>query len=392
MRPFIQLIILIATAIAAACIVSHVGFGPIWQAVSFCMFAGFGFGFCCCVSCEPFFTDDFSTALADWTASSGTWFTVSGRLQTSSSNAIIICDTVTPAGDGNMRMSVQASADSTVTSRFILGYVDSANYHFCDIKWGTSGTVTLKRKTSNSDTQLATSVFVSSGTLDFKLCLSDTGFFSVNCPAGQFGLSGTTVVPSSASGWGFGTVGSVSGSVKFYDVVLAESSEDCPCNGMCSYCDGAANPRTVIVQLTGVPGTCCSGWDGTYHCLIRGNGVLACSYDGSDTGINPCSTANLSATSGPYERGIYFAVNQEIAGALHPTVTFTGTGGFATHWYQAYQDDEYASNRYPEDCQDRTLSGHWFLANHFVYPGANAAYDGCDFGAATLTVTYGSIT
>lgn len=244
---------------------------------------GFFWGGCACcgVVCE-FFTDDFADgSLTDWTQTSGAWTESSGVVTTTSSNAILTCDTTQPDAESAMQVSalVQAS-DSGDEIRIIVGS-DGTDYHYVQLKVGASGHLRIYRYASSSATQLAevTGTILSNGVADTMNVCVDVENEKIRVTVGGAYLDADV---STFYGDEFAlATGSLTGTAQFDNAVASRVSDDCPCDGGgettgCeSFCTDSIVPELFRVTLTGTangqspdPYTCSSAnpADGTYYC------------------------------------------------------------------------------------------------------------------------------
>lgn len=138
-------------------------------------------GCACCQSCT-IFSDDFSTDRTgtDYTVVSGSWSVSGGKLSTSSSGALITCNTSGTTGHGATASSLRVTS-SGGAGRVIGSYVDSSNYLFCEATInGGSSTFKLWSKSSGSDTQIDTTYsFTGSTSSTYGLCLTWDGSLAV---------------------------------------------------------------------------------------------------------------------------------------------------------------------------------------------------------------------
>ena len=239
---------------------------------------------CYCTSCtifsDSFSSDDLAT---NWTQQSGTWSIGSGVLSTSSSNAVVTCNTAYPGG-GFHAYTVQATLTAVTgsRSRVIVNY-SGGTYDCVEIYWnGASSYVYLK---NSSGSILSTSViqsFTNGTTYSFLVCVTATGIV-VNLVTAlvPFVVGAAISSTSTICGLGSGMVSSTVYCTAFSFNYAATDVAGCPaCNGSCSLCNSAKIPiqlKVVIPALTA--GTCTCG-TGTPNCSLL-SGTFIASTEGS---------------------------------------------------------------------------------------------------------------
>ncbi|MCK9569758.1 hypothetical protein M0R72_12515 [Candidatus Pacearchaeota archaeon] len=212
----------------------------------------------CSQSCTIFF-DDFATddLAANWTEQSGDWSIADGVLSTSSSNAILTCNTTYPGGGfHNHVIQVSLKASTGKRSRIIFSYVDSSNYNFIEVYWnGTSSYVYIKKNVAGTISTVATSQvqnFTNDAQFTFKVCVSSTA--AVVNVVGET-LVMTEVVSSTTTTFGTGT-GSISAALYFDSVLFSKDVSEtvgCPsCLLPCSQCDDGLVAAYYQVSLSGI--------------------------------------------------------------------------------------------------------------------------------------------
>ncbi len=214
----------------------------------------------CDVFYDTFLEDDLSE---NWTEQSGTWAISGGALSTSSSNAVILCDTSCPTGYYVIEVSITASTGNR--SRIYFG---TSNY--IEIYWnGGSSTVSVGGVSK-------TMSFTNGTTYSFYVCVSSVGV-QVNSAASACIVE--AAIASSDSVCGLGT-GSVSAASHFYNFAIRRSGKDtdgCPeCSRGCKYnninwCNGDQAEEVQLTIPTVLPG---SLWGSCAVCSSLGGTII----------------------------------------------------------------------------------------------------------------------
>ena len=227
---------------------------------------------CCCTSCI-IFSDDFAAddLAANWTQQSGTWSIGSGVLSTSSSNAVLTCNTAYPgSGFHGYVIEVALKASTYNNSRIVFGN------GYVEVVWnGVSSVVNIK--TSGGTLSAASSLqnYTNGSWHNFRVCVHSDHVTVSGIVSGA--IESTTIAA------GIGT-GATSESLEFdlfsFEIHHDDNSEckDCtPGEVPCSACpDGL--PQAIVVDIDGVvahPGYSCYGepgcdWYNQSHELVWG--------------------------------------------------------------------------------------------------------------------------
>lgn len=217
------------------------------------MFTPSGACGCDCTPPNPclIFADNFSTddLAANWTQQSGSWSISSGALTTSSSNAVLLCNTSCsdcPSGNYVIEVSIKA-----VTGNRNRIYFGTSNY--VEIYWnGSSSTVSVGTTTK-------TISFTNGTVYSFYVCVSSVGV-QVNTDASLCMLEASAASSDTVCGLGTGTVGNAS---YFTDFKVQRSGKDvtgCPqCSRGCPYgssywCTGSPSEEVQLTIPTFLPG------------------------------------------------------------------------------------------------------------------------------------------
>lgn len=206
-------------------------------------------GGCCCEPGCQFFTDAFSSSgLSSWTQVSGTWTESSGVASTSSSNAVLLCDTDNPDGDANIKVSCTVNiATDGDTARIILDYIDTNNYWFAEFKAGSGGYVRIYQRSGGSNTLKDSADPAFTAGIGNHVCMSYRDG-QVMASVGGFVIS--TLATLSSDSWGLGT-GATSGAITFDDITATKTSDACPDCISCGACSDEV-PTEFLVDVSGV--------------------------------------------------------------------------------------------------------------------------------------------
>jgi|GEM_PF-5677049 len=209
---------------------------------------------CCCESCT-IFEDDFSTDdLADkWTDQSGTWSIGSGVLSTSSSNAVLTCDTTYPGGGfHNHVVQVSLKASTGDRSRIIFSYDSSdSSYNYVEVYWnGASSYIYIKTSAGVTAATSGEEDFTDGNTYVFKICITST--------SATIEVASACVVigsiDSTTTNVGVGT-GATSNALLFDSFLYSRhvsEMDGCPdCSQPCQYCNGNQSAE-ISVSISGV--------------------------------------------------------------------------------------------------------------------------------------------
>jgi len=218
------------------------------------MFTPSGACGCDCETCT-IFADDFSTddLSANWTQQSGTWSIGSGVLSTSSSNAILTCNTSYPGGGfHNHVIQVSLKASTGNSSRVIFSFdSDTGEYNYLEVYWNTSGGSASIKKSDGTTVVTASNLsFNNSSWYSWKICVTSE-WASVLLPVYYYlGSYMSGPVTSSTTTVGLGT-GSTSASLSFDSFSFQRHASEmtgCPTCVTCSICTGTP-PETLYVTL-----------------------------------------------------------------------------------------------------------------------------------------------
>jgi hypothetical protein len=304
------------------------------------------------------FSDDFSVddLAAEWTQVSGSWSIGSGVLSTSSSNAVLVCDTEYPGGVfGNHVIQTSLKASTGNYSRIIFNYHSGSYYHI-EVYWnGSSSYVYIKTSGGSTIATSAVQSFTDGVTYSFRVCVErDQVFVNVNDSyvIGKSYLSGTNQFNYTTCGVG---TGSTSSSLQFDNYVFSYASSEnqtCPdCNQPCIYCEDGVGPEFFQLTVSDVTGSSdrgdcsnCSIFNATYICYKYG--TISCSWrsDYFTVENTQLDGENTCAGSGTYwwtitakqQAGVY-----KLTVELHVSST-TGTcrcGLDLLKWYWEYRTD-----------------------------------------------------
>ncbi len=239
-----------------------------WILLSLVLVGFFLPGCPCCGTCT-IYSDTFND-LSGWTQDAGSWSVSSNVATVSSTAAFLRCNTTNPDGTGKMQVQVQVKGTATGDLiRIIVAYVDSSNYHFAEMKWGTSGYLRLYKRSSGSDTQLATQTitYTNSTFVTFTVCLTAALDYVYVFDSLGNAIGSTTTVPGSATGFALGTGGTLTGTANFYIVTAASTAVTCPPCQQCGHCIVNTAALTYQAVITGIAnGTCssCGSLNGTW--------------------------------------------------------------------------------------------------------------------------------
>ena len=228
---------------------------------------------CCCETCT-IFTDDFAAddLATNWTQQSGSWSIGSDVLSTSSSNAVLTCDTTYPGGGfHNHVIQVNLLASNGNRSRIIFSYDSGTGaYNYIEVYCIGSGSYVYIKKSDGTTIKTVTTTSITDGNwYTFNVCVSSTAVVvtvgTVFSTAGLIASSTTTV--------GLGT-GSISGSLSFDSFVFSKHMTEksgCPsCTPPCSQCSDGFGPERFQVVITGV-----AAYDDCPNCnLYNGTWIL----------------------------------------------------------------------------------------------------------------------
>jgi hypothetical protein len=220
---------------------------------------------CCCPSCT-IFSDDFTAddLATNWTQQAGSWSIGSGVLSTSSSDAILTCNTSYPGGGfHNHVIQVSLKASTGDRSRIIFSYVDSSNYNFVEVYWNTTSSyVYIKQKVAGTISTVATSAvqsFTNGSWYDFKVCTLTNGAvvnFGTGTPTVLLGVVPTT---TDVDGVGTGTITSGGDFDNFLISYVATGGNGCPqCVYDCTICTSQPPPENFLVKTSGISNAACS--------------------------------------------------------------------------------------------------------------------------------------
>lgn len=317
--------------------------------------------FWCCCECEVF-ADAFpgSTYGSAWNVRSGTWTVVSGRLRTSSTNAMIICDTAAGTS-GVATVSGAAFPGSGSSYRLIGAYLDDNNYVYLEVELTVFGYAYLYKVEAGTPTLLDS--LINEGALDTStLSLCWTGF-SVSAQAGGAvrTLHGTAITTGTKAGVGSGSIAS---SVSFDDFsvgkhLLQQSNcDECPeCNDACA--DGL--PDTIEVTFPG-------GWSNsasTTGATTPGlNDDLRCDdncpdLNGATYILSPMTAEPYSGTGSPMCG--YSVPYQEFGGGYYP-IDF--------NCQYVYEDDEFCDLLITAPSPQFFLPAYLTIVAYFVRTGS----------------------
>lgn len=192
---------------------------------------------CSCDSCTISHSPD-SVVSGSWSGA-GT-----SSLSTSSSAGVV----VTTGQAKVTATAIQASATITPTNvteggRVILGYIDANNYHFVELRKGsTDGDLRIFQRSGGVDTQLGTTTTVTgytSGSKKLCACYYNGTLFAI---VGAFVASAAATITAASSKAGVGT-GSLTASVTFDNFVFEHHYIDDPtCPSCCQGSSGTGTP------------------------------------------------------------------------------------------------------------------------------------------------------
>jgi hypothetical protein len=155
----------------------------------------------CVIFADDFAADDLATA---WNQRSGSWSISSGVLSTSSSNAVLTCNTGYPGGGfHNHVIEVSLKASTGNRSRIIFSY-NAGAYNYVEVYWnGASSIVYIK---TSAGATIATSVsqsFTNGTSYTFRVCVTATS--AIVIWGASSALSGTATSSTTTVGLGTGT-------------------------------------------------------------------------------------------------------------------------------------------------------------------------------------------
>jgi hypothetical protein len=202
---------------------------------------------CCCQTCE-IFTDDFSTdqLATEYNQRSGSWSVGSGALSTSSSLALLRCETAADGGAMGVHASVSVTlATTSDKGRIVVAYVDDNNYWYAELQPGSpNGTLKLFERSGGTDTQRGSTVSFPGYTSGTKsLCLSIGGglaIASVDTIAVVYGTTPTLASTKAGLGTGSGITSVSFDTFEFKKHVSQVSA--------CESCRGCAGCTSIIPQ------------------------------------------------------------------------------------------------------------------------------------------------
>lgn len=216
-----------------------------------------------CCTCD-YFTDDFAVddLSTNWTAQSGTWAIGSGKLSTSSTSAIVDCNTEPPAAPYVVRANVYGNTGDKV--RVYLG--NTADY--LEIVIGGNAVLTVNGST-DTQTAPASGTQITCCVKSDRASVSWSGAYTMNVNQNTTG----TVVS-------LGT-GDSAENVSFDNFLIGKSiSQDSKCytcGTECQHCIDDKSPDELLVTIEGITTLLCSycpGINGDYSVLDNG----ACSW------------------------------------------------------------------------------------------------------------------
>jgi len=195
----------------------------------------------------------------------GSWSMASGWLTTTSTNAILLCETIHPRQIASARMTLSVNAPADAKVRFIFNYLDSDNYDFIEftveVLAGSDLTKGIAvRRAAGVETTLESNRQLLADLVDTSIssCLSN-GHISYSNIGVAIGS-----IPTSKRWIGVGTGSSVGGgTVKFKDLRMFRGSSPDDLNTVstspaCSHCDacntcidGTTRETVVLTIPTG---------------------------------------------------------------------------------------------------------------------------------------------
>jgi len=265
LKPFLHILTLAALSLATGytCL-TYLDWGFLVSALGSTAIAGFGFGFCCCGGCNILTQASFAS-LTGWTQTSGSWTATSGQAQTSSTSAILLCDTASTDGTAAFSVVVDATgATNNDTLRIYSAWKDSSNYIYAEIGWGLFTNLSIVQVVAGSPSTLISTNFgavTTAGTeTKLRLCintLQTEARFVANVGGTEKSVfAAITATGSSYSKFGVGTGTTLSGAAKFRTVTVDSTKSGCPgCPLICFSC--TSNPPTqYTITATGFTSTC----------------------------------------------------------------------------------------------------------------------------------------
>lgn len=235
---------------------------------------------CCgdCAICSDTWTGiadgtDVSTGTnCGWTETAGSWSVASEAVTTTDTSAVLLSNTSQPDGTGEQTLTVDLkSSASNDLLRVIVGWVDSSNYHFVEVKIATSGVIRLYKRSSGSNTLLTSAAYTFATDTFFSItaCLNDAQeTFSASIDGTVIAHVQTTV-PASAEQFGIGTGATLTGTATFDNFVAASTKDECPDCGLsaCGTCDEGTSHQEYQIDIDSMTdGGCtpCADLNGTY--------------------------------------------------------------------------------------------------------------------------------
>ena len=311
-----------------------------WYGLLLAAVMGLGCGWPCC-GCEICADDwtgigdgtDVSTGTAcGWTEDAGSWSVTSNAVTTTSSSAILRSNTAHPDGTGEQSLSVSLkSSASNDLIRVIVGYVDSSNYHFAEVKTGASGYLKIFKRSAGSNTELdsiSTTYFAAGTARTLTVCINDAQT-TITATTPNTAVCGgyATTVPASADEFGLGTGGTVTGTVTFDDFTATSTASDCPdCDGCCEFC---TIPSELQVTQSGWANSVCPVFNDCPS--LDSTAILqhasVCIWDIAYTPFNTCGVRHehhqIVITSTNME---YYRRDTGVSGALMYSATVAHSG------------------------------------------------------------------
>lgn len=243
------------------------------------------FFWCTCCGCTAF-TDDYSTdqLATAYNTRSGSWSVGSGVLTTTSSGALLRCESEV---NGRGRVTVTAKLSTASGSwRLIGSYADDDNYLFVEFAYtgvGNNYTIKLYDRTAGANTQMGrtlTGATAAGNNVQLFLCW-DGDHLAMGGPS----TSGTEIILGEYSGVGTkaGVGASPGATATFDNFTLSRHKADnstCFSCQPCTTCTEGTQVAQVMVEFSGVAnGTCgtCNDFNTTAFILDLENSA-GCRY------------------------------------------------------------------------------------------------------------------
>lgn len=220
----------------------------------------------CCCGCDivydAFTTDSLSTT---YDVDSGTWSVSSGKLRTSSANALLLAKSSVPASHSTEAFYTVSSPSSYESVRFVVSAIDSDNYLWAQVqivpsppRWN----LQIGKRESGSDTTIDELDGVAGASGWVRVCYSDSGDLTAVYTSGgeldtQKKIVSADVTWSGGTKSGVAVLGNSSpGEVTFDVLVIGKKSSNCyECH--CNKCETGTWPGEVEIEFSGVADGAC---------------------------------------------------------------------------------------------------------------------------------------